>query len=243
MVTPPTRPLRVLVADDSAMNRDVAAAFLHAAGHAVVEAADGDAALRIVAAEAFDVVLMDLRMPVLDGIEATRHIRALPGQQRPDPDHCRDGRRAGGSRRGVAGSRIPGLADQADRSDVVAGGGCHRRGRTHPGHGTAGCGPAWTTRPMPVPDRPIPDMTDPPDMPVPDMTVQFPEGIAPARRSTITLEIFAAQIVEPAGPAGQCVLRPIARRFSRRFSRLIRRLALGLAARRVPSVAAGIVPR
>ncbi len=84
-VTSPTRPLRILVADDSAMNRDVAAAFLQAAGHAVVEAADGDAALRMVAAQAFDVVLMDLRMPVLDGVEATRHIRALPAPSGQTP--------------------------------------------------------------------------------------------------------------------------------------------------------------
>jgi CheY-like chemotaxis protein/HPt (histidine-containing phosphotransfer) domain-containing protein len=82
---PPTRSLRILLADDSAMNRDVAAAFLHAAGHTVVEATDGEAALRLVAAEAFDVVLMDLRMPLLDGIEATQHIRALPGQHGQTP--------------------------------------------------------------------------------------------------------------------------------------------------------------
>ena len=84
-VTASTRPLRILVADDSAMNRDVAAAFLQAAGHTVVEAADGDAALRMVAAQAFDVVLMDLRMPVLDGVEATRHIRALPAPSGQTP--------------------------------------------------------------------------------------------------------------------------------------------------------------
>jgi signal transduction histidine kinase/DNA-binding NarL/FixJ family response regulator/HPt (histidine-containing phosphotransfer) domain-containing protein len=84
-VVPPTGPLRVLVADDSAMSRDVAAAFLGDAGHEVTQAADGDAAFRLVAARAFDVVLMDLRMPVLGGMEATRRIRALPNRHGRTP--------------------------------------------------------------------------------------------------------------------------------------------------------------
>jgi len=83
--TPPCRPLRVLLADDSALNRDVAASFLRRAGHTVAEAEDGEAAVCHVAAEDFDVVLMDLRMPRLDGIEATRRIRTMPGPRGRTP--------------------------------------------------------------------------------------------------------------------------------------------------------------
>lgn len=75
----PDRPVRVLVVDDMAINRDVAASILRTAGHAAVCAADGAEAVAMASTEDFDVILMDVRMPGLDGLAATRQIRALPG--------------------------------------------------------------------------------------------------------------------------------------------------------------------
>jgi signal transduction histidine kinase/DNA-binding response OmpR family regulator len=72
------RPLRVLVAEDHPVNRQYLAALLDNLGHHSHFTANGEEAVRAAREQAFDVVLMDLHMPVLDGIEATKAIRALP---------------------------------------------------------------------------------------------------------------------------------------------------------------------
>jgi CheY-like chemotaxis protein len=71
--------LHVLVVDDDVMNRDIATAFIRDAGHCVVAAETGQQAVSAAATTDFDVILMDLRMPGLNGMDATRLIRALPG--------------------------------------------------------------------------------------------------------------------------------------------------------------------
>jgi signal transduction histidine kinase/DNA-binding NarL/FixJ family response regulator len=78
---PPTRALHVLVADDNATNQRVLTALLQGAGHKVAVAANGRKAVEAVMREQFDIVLMDVQMPVMDGIRAVSHIRALPPPQ------------------------------------------------------------------------------------------------------------------------------------------------------------------
>jgi CheY-like chemotaxis protein len=72
---PQDAPLRVLAADDNATNRKVIELMLGAAGAEVVSVEDGAAAVDAWRARPFDVILMDLRMPVMDGLEAIRAIR------------------------------------------------------------------------------------------------------------------------------------------------------------------------
>ncbi|BEE09436.1 hypothetical protein VAWG005_22480 [Aeromonas dhakensis] len=67
---------RILLVDDNATNRKVIGAMLASAGHRVTLALQGEEALARLAQETFDIVLMDVQMPVMDGLAATTHIRA-----------------------------------------------------------------------------------------------------------------------------------------------------------------------
>ena len=68
--------MRVLTIEDDALNRRVVRDMLSVAGVAMDEAESAEIGLRMIDADDFDVVLMDLRMPGMDGLEAIGHIRA-----------------------------------------------------------------------------------------------------------------------------------------------------------------------
>lgn len=67
--------MRVLYVEDNAMNRQVVKDMLDVAGATMVEAPDAESGLRTVEEQPFDIILMDIRMPGMDGLTAIEHLR------------------------------------------------------------------------------------------------------------------------------------------------------------------------
>jgi two-component system, cell cycle response regulator DivK len=69
---------RILVVEDQEDNRRIIRDLLASAGYDLIEAADGEAGVRLAETERPDLILMDIQLPVLDGHEATRRIKSNP---------------------------------------------------------------------------------------------------------------------------------------------------------------------
>ena len=82
-LTSASRKLRVLIVEDNAMSRQAMARLMRDAGADVVTARDGEEGLGYLLTQRFDVLVTDLRMPVMDGVELVNHCMKLPDTHRP----------------------------------------------------------------------------------------------------------------------------------------------------------------
>ena len=69
---------RILVIEDTEDNRQILRDLLSSAGYEIIEAVDGESGVSMAAKELPDLILMDIQLPVIDGYEATRRLKADP---------------------------------------------------------------------------------------------------------------------------------------------------------------------
>ena len=111
---------RILVVEDQEDNRRILRDLLTTVGYEIMEAEDGARGVTAAEAERPDLILMDIQLPIMDGYEATRRIKANPDAE-SDPDHRRDLLRALRRRRQGPRRWLRRLHHQALQSPRVVG--------------------------------------------------------------------------------------------------------------------------
>ncbi len=124
---------RFLVVEDNPINQQITERALRTAGASVTIAGDGQEAVRALERERFDLIIMDLQMPVMDGYEATRQLREKLGLDTPIGDDC--GRHAGWAK-AMPGGRDERLYAEAFRD----------RGLLRPDHAFVEENSRWSVR-------------------------------------------------------------------------------------------------
>ena len=111
---------RVLVVEDNLVNQQVAKRFIERLGCEVTVVDNGQRAIEACRTTEFGLVLMDVQMPVMDGLTATREIRKHEARWAPCSDHCPDRKRDDGRGRALHGGRDERGARQAARDRQAA---------------------------------------------------------------------------------------------------------------------------
>jgi signal transduction histidine kinase/CheY-like chemotaxis protein/HPt (histidine-containing phosphotransfer) domain-containing protein len=119
-VHPPAPPLRILVAEDHPVNRQVMLGLLEHLGYRADLAANGLAVLEALQRQPYDLILMDIQMPEMDGLEATRHIRQGAGGCQPRIVAMTAHAMAGDRERCLAGGMDGYLSKPVQISDLAA---------------------------------------------------------------------------------------------------------------------------
>ena len=148
--------LRILLVEDNLVNRQVAVKFLEMLNQSVEIAVDGEQAVRICSQDRFDLILMDMQMPVMDGIAATRAIRAAgdwralvpiiamtASASETDRSLCRDAGMSGFEAKPISSAKLAALIRAYGASGSSA----------LPAHGTAGVGAPPNAAPAPDRDQ------------------------------------------------------------------------------------------